>query len=275
VAGAWVVGENPRLLFFPHIKPQTRYVVRVQPGLPARNGSKLDEEARFSIITAAVAPAFYFASRGMVLPAAQNGGLPVTTVNVPEVDIQFLKVKPDQLASFLEKVISRTVAFAGSRGQDEESDSEVGRPLLQPRYAPAGRGQQLGPRSTAGDDQQCLHRPLRHRAEGESSQRHLHSGREHSGAARAGCLRGGDVATQPFPLRLPDHLLLRQRPRPASAAVPSRGADAYVSSLTDGKARAGVEVSWIDAQGKTLASGETDRDGRSSPSPSGPRARVW
>jgi uncharacterized protein YfaS (alpha-2-macroglobulin family) len=103
VAGAWVVGENPRLLFFPHIKPQTRYVVRVQPGLPAKTAASSDEESRFSIWTAAVAPAFYFASRGMVLPAAQNGGLPVTTVNVPEVDIQFLKVKPDQLPKFLER----------------------------------------------------------------------------------------------------------------------------------------------------------------------------
>ena len=123
VAGAWVVGENPRLLFFPHIKPQTRYVVLVQPGLLAKNGSKLDEEARFSITTAAVAPAFYFASRGMVLPAAQSGGLPVTTVNVPEVDIQFLKVDPAQLAKFLEKVVARPVrSTSAAAGASEEGD---------------------------------------------------------------------------------------------------------------------------------------------------------
>ena len=41
VAGAWTVGDNPRLLFFPHIKPSARYVVRVQPGLPAKSGAKL------------------------------------------------------------------------------------------------------------------------------------------------------------------------------------------------------------------------------------------
>src|SRR5215470_10932788 len=29
--GAWIVGDNPRLLFFPHIKPETRYVVTVAP----------------------------------------------------------------------------------------------------------------------------------------------------------------------------------------------------------------------------------------------------
>jgi uncharacterized protein YfaS (alpha-2-macroglobulin family) len=122
VAGAWVVGENPHLLFFPHIKPQVRYVVRVQPGLMASNGSKLDQEARFSILTAAVPPAFYFASRGMVLPAAQNGGLPVTTVNVPEVDIQFLKVKPDQLARFLEKVVAHGATSSEQARDDDDDD---------------------------------------------------------------------------------------------------------------------------------------------------------
>ena len=44
VSGAWVVGDNPRLLFFPHIKPQTRYVVRVQAGLPAKGGAQLTAE---------------------------------------------------------------------------------------------------------------------------------------------------------------------------------------------------------------------------------------
>ena len=124
VSGAWAVGDNPRLLFFPHIKPSARYVVRVLPGLPARSGAKLaGEEQRFSVQTAAVAPAFYFASKGMVLPAAQNGGLPVSTVNVPEVDIQFLKVKTEQLPKFLEKVIAgspKAPRQQGEEGSDEE-----------------------------------------------------------------------------------------------------------------------------------------------------------
>ena len=117
VPGAWVVGENPRLLFFPGIKPQTRYLIRIQGNLAARNGKTLGAEQRYAIRTAAVTPAFYFASRGMVLPAGQNGGLPVTTVNVPEVDIQFLKVKPDSLPAFLDKV---TQGKSTPRTADEE-----------------------------------------------------------------------------------------------------------------------------------------------------------
>ena len=76
VKGAWVVGDNPRILYFPHIKPQTRYVVRVAAGLSSLSGQKLNEEGRYSVVTATVAPAYYFASRGTVLPAKQNGGEP-------------------------------------------------------------------------------------------------------------------------------------------------------------------------------------------------------
>jgi uncharacterized protein YfaS (alpha-2-macroglobulin family) len=51
--------------------------------------------------------AFYFASKGVVLPAGQNGGLPVVTVNTPEVDVQFLRVNADALPAFLEQVGDR------------------------------------------------------------------------------------------------------------------------------------------------------------------------
>ena len=69
VKGTWVLADNPRILYFPHVKPQTRYVVRVAPTLSSRQGKALNAEARYSVLTAAVSPAYYFASRGMVLPA--------------------------------------------------------------------------------------------------------------------------------------------------------------------------------------------------------------
>src|SRR5207249_1938801 len=86
VGGAWIVGENPRLLHFPHIKPETRYVILVNPGLPAR----------------------------------QNGGLPIVTVNVPEVDIQFLRVKNERLSDFLDRVITHRKSKP-QQGEEEDS----------------------------------------------------------------------------------------------------------------------------------------------------------
>src|SRR5215468_357096 len=120
MAGAWIIGENPRLLLFPHIKPETRYVVTVSPGLAARNGSKLAADSKYSVRTAPMPPSYYFASNGIVLPARQNGGLPVVTVNVPEVDIQFLRVKTERLADFLDRVITRPK----SKRQQTEEEGE-------------------------------------------------------------------------------------------------------------------------------------------------------
>jgi alpha-2-macroglobulin len=128
MAGAWIIGENPRLLLFPHIKPETRYVVTVSPGLTARNGSKLAADSKYSVRTAPMPPSYYFASNGMVLPAGQNGGLPIVTVNVPEVDIQFLRVKNERLPDFLDRVIRRKsnrqqgADEDGSNGDDERYD---------------------------------------------------------------------------------------------------------------------------------------------------------
>src|SRR4029079_18910873 len=106
--------------FFPHIKPETRYVVTVASGLTSRNGSKLAADSKYSVRTAPMPPSYYFASNGMVLPAGQNGGLPVVTVNVSEVDIQFLRVKTERLPDFLDRVIARRKS---NRQIQEEDDS--------------------------------------------------------------------------------------------------------------------------------------------------------
>ena len=123
VKTAWVVGDNPRLLYLPHVKPLTRYVIHVTTQLPSAGGAALEAEARYSVRTAAISPAYYFASTGMVLPAKQNGGLPVVTVNVPEVDIQFLRVKPAQLPRFLDQVIAAP-RKPSDRSQPAETEDE-------------------------------------------------------------------------------------------------------------------------------------------------------
>lgn len=263
VSGAWVVGENPRLLFFPNIKPQTRYVVRVQAGLPSKNGSKLGSESRFSIVTAAVAPAFYFASRGMVLPAVQNGGLPVTTVNVPEVDIQFLKVKPDALPKFLEKVIAGAAKKRREQGEDGEGEGE------DDEYGWVDRGTRL---QGAIDnwtldsfhgmtDSAFVGRFVTEQKPNRRSVTFIPV--ENVPALKE---PGVYIAVMSQPNRFRHEyqttyyyvsdlgLHVRQ--------YAGKGADAFVSSLTSGGAVSGVEITWLSAEGKVLARAETDGDGR-------------
>ncbi|HEX5393111.1 MAG TPA: alpha-2-macroglobulin [Rhodocyclaceae bacterium] len=264
VSGAWVVGENPRLIFFPNIKPQTRYVVRVQPGLAAKNGAKLSSEARFSIQTAAVAPAFYFASRGMVLPAVQNGGLPVTTVNVPEVDIQFLKVKPEALPKFLETVIAGAAKPPRQTGQPGEEGSEE-----DGEYYWVDRGTRL---------------------QGAVNGWTLDSFSKLTSSAFVGRFITEQKPNRRSVTFIPVENIPALKEPGVYVAVMSqpnrfryeyqttyyyvsdlglhvrqyagKGADAFVSSLTSGKGVSGVEISWLSAEGKVLARAETDGDGR-------------
>ncbi len=268
VSGAWVVGENPRLLFFPHIKPQTRYVIRVLPGLSARGGAKLAGEGRFSVLTAAVAPAFYFASRGMVLPAIQNGGLPVTTVNVAEVDIQFLKVKPDQLPKFLEEVIAGPVKQE-RKPLNEGAEDANGEDSADEDYSYSNRGTRLKG-AVNGWDLDNIH----HLTTSAFIGRFLTEQKENRRSVtfipveNIPALRepGVYVAVMSQPNRFRHEyqttyfyvsdlgLHVRQ--------YAGKGADAFVSSLTSGKGVSGVDISWISAEGKSLGHAETDGDGR-------------
>jgi uncharacterized protein YfaS (alpha-2-macroglobulin family) len=122
VQGAWVIGDNPRVAYFPAIQPQRRFKVEVLPNLLSQDGAKLAEGKTCELTSEAMPASFYFASRGVVLPAGQNGGLPVVTVNVPEVDLQFLRVEPQAMPRFLERVAG--VRRAASDGADTEEGGE-------------------------------------------------------------------------------------------------------------------------------------------------------
>ncbi|HCW19518.1 MAG TPA: alpha-2-macroglobulin, partial [Achromobacter sp.] len=116
VKGNWIVGDNPRMVYFPYVQPQRKYAITVRSGLPGVGDNVvLAESSNCEVNTQAMPPSFYFASRGVVLPAGQNGGLPVATVNVSEVDVQFLRVAPDRVPELFETVLGigrNTVAEA-------------------------------------------------------------------------------------------------------------------------------------------------------------------
>ncbi|MBS1209161.1 MAG: alpha-2-macroglobulin [Proteobacteria bacterium] len=123
ITGNWVITDNPRVLYFPYIKPQRNYRISVADSLKAASGSKLAETKECQVATEEMPPSYYFASKGTILPAKQNGGLPVVTVNVPEVDVQFLRVEPAQLPRFLETVIANRTPRSND---DEEPDYTEG-----------------------------------------------------------------------------------------------------------------------------------------------------
>lgn len=100
VKGAWVLAENRRVLYFPHIKPQTRYTVTVDAGLDSADGMRLGGSSNKSVTTRKITPVVSFLSQGLLLPKDISDGLPVVTVNVPEVDIEFFRLQPGRLHQF-------------------------------------------------------------------------------------------------------------------------------------------------------------------------------
>ncbi len=104
VEGAWVVGDNPHILFFPDVLPETKYTVTILAGLPAASGNKLLDLVSKTMSSQPLAPAFGFASQGLILPAELTSGLPIITVNVDAVDLEFFRVPLDQMTNFLDGI---------------------------------------------------------------------------------------------------------------------------------------------------------------------------
>ncbi|MDX1252915.1 MAG: alpha-2-macroglobulin family protein [Gammaproteobacteria bacterium] len=101
VSGGWVLSSNRRVLYFSNIQPEKTYRVAVRSGLPAEDKSVLTQAREKTVTTRAAPPVYDFASRGSILPPRLNGGLPVVTVNVPDIDIEFLRVKNTSIREFL------------------------------------------------------------------------------------------------------------------------------------------------------------------------------
>ena len=126
VEARWVLGDNPRMLYLPYVTPQRTYRIALSQGLASVGGPALGVAAKCEAKSEAMPVSFYFASRGVVLPAGQNGGLPVVTVNTPEVDVQFLRIESAALPAFLEQVSGRRERRATTTGSGEEEESYDG-----------------------------------------------------------------------------------------------------------------------------------------------------
>lgn len=104
VEGTWAVIDSPRRLYFTQIQANTRYRIQVRPGVTAKNGLKLLKPLDFEITTREIQPAFDFASKGSLLPQQLATGLPIRVVNVPELDVEFLRVPPEKLGEVFKAI---------------------------------------------------------------------------------------------------------------------------------------------------------------------------
>lgn len=100
IKGSWVLGSDAKTLGFPYVEASQTYSVLIRAGITAANGKILGKDELRKVFTGPVEPAIGFASQGSVLPARESRGLPVVSVNVPEVDVEFLRVRDSEVANF-------------------------------------------------------------------------------------------------------------------------------------------------------------------------------
>ncbi|MCU1751458.1 alpha-2-macroglobulin family protein [Pseudomonas sp. 6D_7.1_Bac1] len=101
VDGAWELSDNLMELRLRHLEPQRKLVLTVDAGLLGVNDAKLAAEYVSRLETRDLQPTVGFASRGTLLPTRLAEGLPVIALNVDKIDVEFFRIKPESLPAFL------------------------------------------------------------------------------------------------------------------------------------------------------------------------------
>ncbi|MGN6513794.1 MAG: alpha-2-macroglobulin family protein, partial [Lysobacteraceae bacterium] len=238
VKGGWVLDrKDPRILRYPHVEANKDYTVILRPGLTAASGEKLGQEVRRAVHTGPLDPVVGFASQGSVLPARDSRGLPVVSINVPEVDVEFLRIRDKELPRFFAEF-----QRAGRRGGwdlDAEWDgrkplSEMADPVYVNRFVLGGKT----------NERVLTYLPLQDIAELQKP------GLYFAVMKRAGHFKD-DFETTFFTV---SDLGLHARAYKARLFV-------HVASLESGDEVNLVELKVLDARGEPILKGTTDRYG--------------
>ncbi len=99
--GDWEPSPNLKELRFRHLEPNRELIVTLDKGLVALNKAPLSNPQEQTLTTRDIQPTVGFASRGSLLPTKVVEGLPVMALNVPNVDVNFYRVKPESLVSLV------------------------------------------------------------------------------------------------------------------------------------------------------------------------------
>ncbi|WP_421200889.1 alpha-2-macroglobulin family protein [Aeromonas enteropelogenes] len=94
VQGEWILADDGRTLYFPNVQPDKSYEVSLKSGLGP-------SPQRWTLKTRPLEAGASFTASGMVLPLREELRLPISAVNVDEVNIDFFRVDAAYLPRFL------------------------------------------------------------------------------------------------------------------------------------------------------------------------------
>lgn len=237
VQGSWVLDDDGKILRFPHVEASKDYVVTIKAGLTAAAGDRIGQEIRKEVYTGPLEPVVGFASQGSVLPARDSRGLPVVSINVPEVDVEFLRVKEKELPKFFAEYQrgGRRGSWELERDWDDKKPlSKLAEPVYVNRFVLGGKP----------NERVLTYLPLQDIKELQEP------GLYFAVMKRAGQFKD-EFETAFFTV---SDLGLHARAYKDKLFV-------HVASLETGKAVGGVELKVLNAQGEPALKGETDRNG--------------
>lgn len=111
VDGGWSQDyDDPRIVRFSPVQAGADYKVLVSKELLSQSGAQFSADVTESITGVEQAPTFGFSGQGSLLPARATEGLPIRTINVSELDVEFLRVKDAYVSEAI-----RERAFRGNQ----------------------------------------------------------------------------------------------------------------------------------------------------------------
>lgn len=240
VEGSWALDEDGKTLRFPFVQANANYNVRIKGELAATDGKTLGNEAAREVYTGPMEPAIGFASQGSVLPARETRGLPVVSVNVKDVDVEFLRVRDKEVANFF-AAYQKNGKRSGYELDANYWYSRKGRPVAEiadsvyaNRFALSGKE----------NERTLSYLPIQNITE------LAQPGLYFAVMKRAGSFRD-DYETSFF---FVSDIGLHTRAYKDTLFV-------HAASLKTGEPLNGVDLSVLDAKGETVVSGRTDADG--------------
>ena len=99
--GGWVLSDDLREIRRQPLEPERRLTLQIAAAVRSIAGVPLGKGESHALETRAQMPSVGFASRGSLLPLRLADGLPVLTLNVPKVDVEFFRIRPERLHGFL------------------------------------------------------------------------------------------------------------------------------------------------------------------------------
>ena len=123
--GSWALDDDGKTLRFPFVQADASYTVRIKGELAAVDGTILGTRYRGEGLHRPMQPAVGFASQGSVLPARETRGLPVVSVNVKEVDVEFLRVRDKDRSEVLRRVPAGGRKGSWELGSDYDDKAPV------------------------------------------------------------------------------------------------------------------------------------------------------